>query len=197
METLGKRIKRIRKSLNLNQADFAIKLGLESAVAVSNYENDQRTPDKNKLIIISELGNISIDELLTGVESLKAVKEENQPTEVVKGMYQSEFRVSEALTMCAHVLESGTSYATALYLNIQHFDRAVTAESRMATLEAKQQDFEIKMSEEIQTLKHNFETLQAENRTLRTENNRLISTNEALKDGDSGHLASDTEKKAM
>jgi hypothetical protein len=42
-----------------------------------------------------------------------------------------EFRISDALAMCARVLESGTSYATALYLNIQHFDRAVQAETVM------------------------------------------------------------------
>ena len=39
-----------------------------------------------------------------------------------------EFRISDALTMCTRVLESGTSYATALYFNIEHFDRAVKSE---------------------------------------------------------------------
>jgi uncharacterized coiled-coil protein SlyX len=42
-----------------------------------------------------------------------------------------EFRISDALSMTARVLESGTSYATALYLNIQHFDRAVQSETVM------------------------------------------------------------------
>jgi hypothetical protein len=37
-------------------------------------------------------------------------------------------RISEALAMTAKVLESGTTYATALYLNIQHFSRAIDAE---------------------------------------------------------------------
>lgn len=69
MDTLGKRIKTIRKSLKLKQLDFAIKLGLESATAVSKYEDDSRTPDKDKLIKISNMGNITLDKLLTGVES--------------------------------------------------------------------------------------------------------------------------------
>lgn len=38
-----------------------------------------------------------------------------------------EIRISEAMTMMARVLESGTSYATALYFNIVHFDRAIAA----------------------------------------------------------------------
>jgi len=33
------------------------------------------------------------------------------------------------------VLESGTSYAIALLLNIQHFDRAIQAETRITQLE--------------------------------------------------------------
>gem|GEM_PF-6825817 len=37
--------------------------------------------------------------------------------------------------MAVRVLESGTSYATALYLNIQHFDRAIQAEARIQLLE--------------------------------------------------------------
>ncbi len=46
-----------------------------------------------------------------------------------------EFKVSDALTMTARVLESGTSYAMALLLNIQHFDRAIQAETRITQLE--------------------------------------------------------------
>ena len=38
-----------------------------------------------------------------------------------------EIRISEALTMTARVLESGTPYAIALYLNIQQFAGAIDA----------------------------------------------------------------------
>jgi len=79
-ETLGQRIKRIRKGLNLNQADFALKIGLQSAVAISNYENDLRSPDKNKLIKISEVGKISLDELLTDVETPQNSQEAQPPS---------------------------------------------------------------------------------------------------------------------
>ena len=59
------------------------------------------------------------------------------------------FKVSGAMTMAARVLESGTSYATALYLNIQHFDRAIRAEERISHLEDKCDRFE-KWIEELE-----------------------------------------------
>jgi len=43
-------------------------------------------------------------------------------------------RVSDALVAASRVLDSGTSYATALFLNIQHFDRAVQAENQISDL---------------------------------------------------------------
>lgn len=45
------------------------------------------------------------------------------------------FKMSEMLSMTARVLESGTTYAVALAYNIQHFDRAITAESRIDKLQ--------------------------------------------------------------
>jgi uncharacterized coiled-coil protein SlyX len=42
--------------------------------------------------------------------------------------------------MAARVLESRTSYALALFTNIQHFDRAIQAEARIAQLERKDQE---------------------------------------------------------
>lgn len=98
------------------------------------------------------------------------------------------FRVSDALTMTARVLESGTSYATALYLNIVHFERAVTAESRIAHLESNM----ISIKKELVDM---IEALQKENRVLGSELNRLKATHEGP-DGRSDDLtnASGVEK---
>jgi len=82
MDTLGGRIKRIRKGLKLNQTDFALKLGLESAMAISKYENNSRTPDNSKLIKISELGGISLDELITGVVAIGHVAKGEQGSDI-------------------------------------------------------------------------------------------------------------------
>lgn len=66
MDTLGKRIKSIREKSKWSQLDLAKKLGLESAMAISKYESDQREPDISKLIKLSELGNVDLGWLLTG-----------------------------------------------------------------------------------------------------------------------------------
>jgi uncharacterized coiled-coil protein SlyX len=56
-------------------------------------------------------------------------------------------RISEALQATARVLESGTSYAVALFLNIQHFDRAIKAESRITDLEQLANQHKARISE--------------------------------------------------
>lgn len=136
--TLGERIKNIRKLLKMNQAVFAKEIGLESAMAVSAYENNQTEPDISKLIKISKLGNISLDELLTGEKTSIYNKEESRGSaSIIKDFCSLEysaqkaennFKLSDAIKMCADVLESGTSYAGALYHNLVHFDRAVKNE---------------------------------------------------------------------
>jgi len=79
--TLGEKIRFIRKGLKLNQADFAKKLGLESATAISKYEDNSRTPDKDKLIEIAKLGNITLDELLTDVAAPSQPSNGTKPNE--------------------------------------------------------------------------------------------------------------------
>lgn len=64
-KTLGTRIAESRKSKGLTQEDFAQQLGV-TAQAVSKWENDLSCPDIMLLPKISEILDISIDELLTG-----------------------------------------------------------------------------------------------------------------------------------
>lgn len=67
---IGERIKEIRKKLKLNQEQFAETLGVESKTAVSYWENNQRIPnDITVLVTIANLGKVTLDWLLTGVES--------------------------------------------------------------------------------------------------------------------------------
>jgi transcriptional regulator with XRE-family HTH domain len=62
----GSRIKQIRNLLRLNQEDFAKKLKLSGPTVVSKYEKDQRNPEITTLVKIAQLGNKSLDWLLTG-----------------------------------------------------------------------------------------------------------------------------------
>ena len=75
METLGKRIARLRRERELKQDELAAKLDV-SPQAVSKWENDQTCPDITALPKLSEILGVTVDELLTGKkeETLPAVQ---------------------------------------------------------------------------------------------------------------------------
>lgn len=181
MDTLGKRIRKIRKELDINQLDFALKIGLESATAISKYEDDSREPEIDKLIKIANLGNISLDELLTGKKSAIYNKEEQrQPVSIIKESdsfeYSAEkaenkFKITDAITMCTAVLESGTSYAGALYHNLVHFDRAVKAE-------ISQKQYQL----DIQIVNDKYLELEKALSEMRTRMDEVIDENKNLRD---------------
>ncbi len=58
-------IKNIRKENNLSQEQFASKLNV-TRQAVSNWENNKNLPDIGMLILISDVFNVSLDQLIKG-----------------------------------------------------------------------------------------------------------------------------------
>ena len=62
------RLCELRKKHNLSQEDLADKLGV-SRQAVTKYESGKCYPDVEKLIAISNLFNVSLDDLLKVKES--------------------------------------------------------------------------------------------------------------------------------
>lgn len=64
--TLGERIAYYRGALGLSQGELAEKLGV-SRQAVSKWETDAGLPDLDRLIALSGLYNITLDELIKGV----------------------------------------------------------------------------------------------------------------------------------
>lgn len=76
-ESLGQRLARLRKEKAYTQNDIADKLGV-TAQAVSKWENDQASPDVDLLIKLSDMYEISLDELL-GKEK-KTVTMNEKPT---------------------------------------------------------------------------------------------------------------------
>lgn len=74
------------------------------------------------------------------------------------------YKVHEALLMATRVLESDTSYADALYLNIQHFDRAIQAEERLSIIEdenKQQLDRLVSLEDECEDLKKRLDILES------------------------------------
>lgn len=62
-ETFGQRLQRIRKNANLTQEDVATKLNI-TAKAVSKWENDVSAPDISVLVELSNILNVTLNELL-------------------------------------------------------------------------------------------------------------------------------------
>jgi len=88
LDNLGDRIREIRERLGLNQSETAMRLGLGGPAAVSKYEKNQREPEIAVLIKLSVLGNVSLDWLLTGKETVQTFAQEvpiqNIPKEQIK-----------------------------------------------------------------------------------------------------------------
>ncbi|MCI8648361.1 MAG: helix-turn-helix transcriptional regulator [Firmicutes bacterium] len=64
---MADRIQYLRKTKGLSQEELADKVGV-SRQAVSKWESEQSTPDIAKIIIMSELFEITTDYILKGIE---------------------------------------------------------------------------------------------------------------------------------
>ena len=63
--SLGETIYRLRTEKNLSQGDLAEKLGI-SRQSISKWENNSAIPDLEKIIKLSEIFEVSLDELVKG-----------------------------------------------------------------------------------------------------------------------------------
>ncbi|OPY15641.1 MAG: Helix-turn-helix domain protein [Syntrophus sp. PtaB.Bin001] len=154
--TPGERVRKIRESVGITQAKFGEPLGFKW-YKIKDIEAGKINVSPEIAKKLSNAYSIRFEWILTGEGSMKtenvrsttseqsAHEDSSQP--VIEGNYQSRFRVSDALTMCARVLESGTSYATTLYMNIHHFDRAISAEERINQVEQNQTEMEVRNQE--------------------------------------------------
>lgn len=62
---VGNKIRNMRKSLGLNQAEFAKRIGA-TVPAVSNWENGRNLPNNERLTQIAKVADTSVNELLYG-----------------------------------------------------------------------------------------------------------------------------------
>ncbi|ATO47827.1 helix-turn-helix transcriptional regulator [Brevibacillus laterosporus] len=68
--SLGQQLKKFRELKSLSQEDIAQKIGV-TRQAVYKWENDKSYPDIDNLILLSELYNVTLDDLIKGNESFK------------------------------------------------------------------------------------------------------------------------------
>ena len=77
---IGNKIKQLRMKMGLTQEQLATRLGI-SAQSVSKWENNSAVPDLDRLIKMSRLFEISLDELVFGAPYDHTQKNEPEKTE--------------------------------------------------------------------------------------------------------------------
>ena len=68
--TIADRIQSLRKAKGMSQEELADRVGV-SRQAVSKWESEQATPDLDKVVIMSEIFEVTTDYLLKGIEPVK------------------------------------------------------------------------------------------------------------------------------
>ena len=68
--TTADRIQSLRKSKGMSQEELADAIGV-SRQAVSKWESEQATPDLEKIVIMSDIFEVTTDYLLKGIEPVK------------------------------------------------------------------------------------------------------------------------------
>ena len=79
----GNKIREVRKSLGYSQDVLAEKLGV-SKVTICWYENGERTPSLENFLKLSEILNLSLDELVGREVSIVASSEEEYKISLAK-----------------------------------------------------------------------------------------------------------------
>lgn len=77
---LGKQIKKHRQEVQLSQEKLADRVYV-SRQTISNWENDKSYPDVNSLVLLSEIFQISLDNLIKG--DIEVMKDVIQKEEIV------------------------------------------------------------------------------------------------------------------
>ncbi|MDO6353566.1 helix-turn-helix domain-containing protein [Caloramator sp. CAR-1] len=81
MQTFGERLRQLRKEKQMTGSELGKLLNV-SKVAISNWENGNRFPDKDMLLKIAEIFNVSVDYLLgkTDIRNQNKTTVDIQPT---------------------------------------------------------------------------------------------------------------------
>lgn len=82
MDSVGKRLQYLRKSMGMTQTELAKKLNLECA-AVSKYETDRVPLTQESLIKLTEIFGVSADYLLGKTDIKQTI---NEPIEIAASM---------------------------------------------------------------------------------------------------------------
>lgn len=123
---IADRIQCLRKNKGLSQEELADKVGV-SRQAVSKWESEQSTPDIEKIIIMSELFEVTTDYILKGIEPVSMTNKKTMYSlylgfalifATIAGIWSftaNRFRIDE----CFFIVIAGAAIGCAIALVIQ------------------------------------------------------------------------------
>ena len=123
---MADRIQYLRKTKGFSQEELADKVGV-SRQAVSKWESEQSTPDIEKIIIMSELFEVTTDYILKGIEPVNMTNRKTiyslytgfaVISAIIAGMWSftaNRFRIDE----CWLIVIAGAAIGCAIALIIQ------------------------------------------------------------------------------
>ena len=123
---MADKIKCLRKNKGLSQEELADKVGV-SRQAVSKWESEQSTPDIEKIIIMSELFEVTTDYILKGIEPVSMTNKKTMYSlylgfalifATIAGIWSftaNRFRIDE----CFFIVIAGAAIGCAIALVIQ------------------------------------------------------------------------------
>ncbi len=123
---MADRIQYLRKTKGFSQEELADKVGV-SRQAVSKWESEQSTPDIEKIIIMSELFEVTTDYILKGIEPVNMTNRKTiyslyvgfaVISAIIAGMWSftaNRFRIDE----CWIIVIAGAAIGCAIALIIQ------------------------------------------------------------------------------
>ncbi|MGD0280675.1 MAG: helix-turn-helix transcriptional regulator [Smithella sp.] len=182
---IGNRIHIIRKSLKLTQREFSLRIRRDRSTIAKIESGEIELVPATRQAICNEF-KVNEEWILTEkgdmFTSTPANKSEYITSEDVNNNFLlkeesggypegQKNKTSEAIKLCIYVMESGTSYADALFHNLVHFDRAVKSE-----LAQKQYQLD------LQTVNNKYLELEKSLSEMRTRMDEVIAENKKLRD---------------
>jgi transcriptional regulator with XRE-family HTH domain len=147
---IGERLRQAREFLGLTQEELGSKLGL-SRYTVMKYESGDIPHDKSLASSLERECRINSAWLLAG-------KGEMMTSSGMESLAKfTDKTKTEILATASRILDSGTTYADALSVNILHLDKAIKDEIRIGLIEEEQR----RLADELSALREELNTMKS------------------------------------
>lgn len=145
---IGERLRQARESIGLTQKELGSKIGL-TRYTILKYESGDIPHEKSFAITLERECGINSTWLLTGEgDMMTCMKPFTAELDETK---------SEIFALVSNVLNSGTPYADALYVNILNFHRALKAEAKINAIEEELK----KLTDEISVMRDELNSMKS------------------------------------